>query len=322
MSARPNATRSAASAVKAPRPAAAPAAGAASRRGGTSSALAPPAGAAAHGTVTALERGFALLHCFEPEGGTLGNGELARRTGIPKSTVTRLTRTLVRLGYLAPAPEPERFRLAAGVLRLSRVFLDEVDVRALARPHMERLADATGATTLLAVPDGAGMVVIEACRARASLVLLRLDVGSRIGMANSALGRAHLASLPSAELDAALAALGREIGAARGFPDAALARALREARGAGFALSLGEVHADVNSVAVALQGPAGEPMALNCGGPVSACPEARLREQLAPLLAGTARAIARDIGGSARAVAPTRGRRHAAPSDVPEDADA
>jgi DNA-binding IclR family transcriptional regulator len=67
------------------------------------------------GTVSALERGIAVLRCFEPGGGALRNGELARRTGIPKPTLTRLAATLVSLGLLKHARADDRYELAAGV---------------------------------------------------------------------------------------------------------------------------------------------------------------------------------------------------------------
>ena len=48
--------------------------------------------------VTALARGLELLRCFTPSESVLGNQELARKTGLPKPTITRMTHTLTRLG--------------------------------------------------------------------------------------------------------------------------------------------------------------------------------------------------------------------------------
>ncbi|MCO3057777.1 IclR family transcriptional regulator, partial [Pseudomonas aeruginosa] len=55
--------------------------------------------------VTALARGLELLRCFTPRESLLGNQELARKTGLPKPTVSRLTHTLTRLGYLRHLPQ-------------------------------------------------------------------------------------------------------------------------------------------------------------------------------------------------------------------------
>ena len=50
--------------------------------------------------VTTMVRGLEILKCFQPGERLLGNKDLARRTGIPKPTVSRLTYTLTRMGYL------------------------------------------------------------------------------------------------------------------------------------------------------------------------------------------------------------------------------
>lgn len=55
--------------------------------------------------VTALARGLELLRCFTPSESVLGNQELARKTGLPKPTITRMTHTLTRLGYLKYLPQ-------------------------------------------------------------------------------------------------------------------------------------------------------------------------------------------------------------------------
>ncbi|WP_410315050.1 helix-turn-helix domain-containing protein, partial [Klebsiella pneumoniae] len=45
-----------------------------------------------------------MLRCFTPRESLLGNQELAKKTGLPKPTVSRLTHTLTRLGYLRHLP--------------------------------------------------------------------------------------------------------------------------------------------------------------------------------------------------------------------------
>src|SRR5690606_5452262 len=50
--------------------------------------------------VTALARGLEVLSCFRASNVALGNQDIARLCRLPKSTVSRLTTTLTRLGYL------------------------------------------------------------------------------------------------------------------------------------------------------------------------------------------------------------------------------
>ena len=58
------------------------------------------AGTASPDFITALARGLDVLRCFRSEPKTLGNQELARLTGLPKPTISRITFTLTELGYL------------------------------------------------------------------------------------------------------------------------------------------------------------------------------------------------------------------------------
>jgi len=62
--------------------------------------------------VVALARGLDVLRAFHPNDGLLGNQEIAARTKLPKPTISRLTYTLTKLGYLTPVPRFEKYQLA------------------------------------------------------------------------------------------------------------------------------------------------------------------------------------------------------------------
>ena len=264
-------------------------------------------------TVSALERGIAVLRCFEADPQALSNGDIARATGIPKPTVTRLLATLVSVGYLKQARESDKYVLSAGVIPLAQAFLRGVDVRAYARPHMVALAEAIGGWAYLAVRNGLEMIIVETCRAHSAMLLSRLDVGSRVPMPKSARGRACHSALAPRERERALDELRRSFGEQWPKLRAGLQLALKDAAASGYCMSIGEWHPDVNSIAVPLLAPGGEIMALLCGGPAYAFPADRLRKLIAPQLLRTAAAIAHEIGGLAgeREIAPTLQRARA-----------
>lgn len=242
------------------------------------------------GTVSALKRGIAVLHCFGNGPRALSNGEISALTRVPKPTVTRLAATLVSLGLMRQDPETEKYSLGAGVLALGQAFLSGLDVRAYARPHMAKLAEAFGGSVLLAVREGQEMVVIEACRARAPVLTIRLDVGSRLPLASSALGRAYLGALEPAERAKLLDLMDPAV--------RDIDSALRDVAAHGYSASLGELYTEINSIATAIALPGGEWLALNCGGPAFSFSEQRLREEVAPRLLAAARAIAAETGGA------------------------
>ena len=72
--------------------------------------------------VEALARGLEILRAFGQKGGLLGNQDIASITGLPKPTVSRLTYTLTKLGYLTYSPSLEKYQLDSGVMALGSAY--------------------------------------------------------------------------------------------------------------------------------------------------------------------------------------------------------
>ena len=241
--------------------------------------------------VTALARGLEVLRAFRPGDGALGNQEIALRTGLPKPTVSRLTHTLTRLGYLSHAPELEKYRLGAGVLALGYALLAGMDIRERARPLMQALADATNAAVSLGMRDRLSMVYLETCRGP-SAITLRLDVGSRIPLATSAMGRAFIAAQPVAERARLLREIERQD--PKNFPRnrRGLEQAVRQLAARGFVESIGDWQADVHAIGVPLVEPDGAVVfALTCGGAGFQLPQEKLEREIGPRLVALARTL-------------------------------
>jgi DNA-binding IclR family transcriptional regulator len=264
--------------------------------------------------VRALARGFEVLDCYAAARRPLGNAEVAQLTGIPKPTVSRLIATLIALGHLRPATQGAGYELGAGVVRLAEAFLGAIDVRHHARPHVVRLAEECNASAFLGVRDADDMLVVEAGRSRSAVALLGSDVGTRMSLYTSALGRAWLAGVDAATRAAVLAHAPGTRGRAGRALDAALAAAIRD----GYAESIGEWHANINAIAVPVRTPGGQVVSFNCGGPAFLMPQQRLESYVLPRLLRAADALARDIGGVAGAALTAQHASTAAPS--PADA--
>src|SRR5688500_14691339 len=136
--------------------------------------------------IEALARGLDVLRAFQPGDGFLGNQEIARRTGLPKSSVSRFTFTLTQLGYLNYSERLEKYQLGSGVLALGYVFVSNLAIRQLARPLMQQLAASTGVSVGLAVRDRLEMIYIEYA-APERVKTFRHEVGDRIDIRSSAL---------------------------------------------------------------------------------------------------------------------------------------
>src|SRR5689334_24932301 len=81
-----------------------------------------------------LERGIEILRAFRPGSEVLGNGELAERTGLARSTVSRLTQSLVDTGFLQYDPALRAYRLGVPVLSLAHAMRSGSTVLQLAAP--------------------------------------------------------------------------------------------------------------------------------------------------------------------------------------------
>lgn len=213
---------------------------------------------------TTLARGMELLRCFTPETPLLGNKDLARRLELPPATITRLTYTLVAMGYLAQQERQGRYRLGSAVLALGFPLLQMFEIRRRARPLMLELAQSTGAAVSIGIRDRFNIVYIEAVRAR-PMRRFPLDVGTSHSLAGSAIGRAWLMGCSAAERTALLHQLRLRAPQEWARHSVELLRNIREFPRHGCCVSVGELYPDVVAVAVPL-GPIdhGERAALNC----------------------------------------------------------
>ena len=229
--------------------------------------------------VTALARGLELLACFRSGEKLLGNQELAERSKLPKSTVSRLTYTLTKLGYLQYDDQIGKYRLGTATLALGSAMLSKLDIRQLARPMMQELADFSRATVSLGMRDRLSMIYVENCRSQAALTL-RLDVGARIPIASTAMGRAYLAEISSNERNDILERV-RELDE-MAWPSLydKVMRSADEYKTLGCCTSFGDWQPDVNAIAIAFRPSEGAaPLSINCGGPAfNLSPEFLLKE--------------------------------------------
>lgn len=243
----------------------------------------------ADGGVAALARGLELLRCFSAQAPVLANGELAERAGLPKSTVSRLTRTLVDLGYLRQ--DGRAYRVGPSVLALGYAALANLRLRDLARPHMQAFADATQTLVSLATRDRLAMIYLENCRS-ATNVTLRIPVGTQLPLATTSVGRAFLAGLPAGERAFLLEQLAAREGNGWRTLRPGIEREMTRFAEAGYCLSLGDWKKDTNAAAVPVACPDGSDLlVLSVSGPAFAVTARTLEEDLAPRLVALARHI-------------------------------
>jgi DNA-binding IclR family transcriptional regulator len=248
--------------------------------------------------VVALSRGLDVLRAFHPNDGLLGNQEIAARTNLPKPTISRLTYTLTKLGYLTQVPRFEKYQLAPSAMALGYAALANLGVRHLSESYREEVMRETGGAVAVGARDRLSMIYVG--QSRNGLALgVQLDVGSRIPIATTAMGRAFIWALPDEERTALLRDLREHYGSRWPRMRDGIERAGEMIERTGFALSVGEWQDDVHAAGVALKLNDGTgPYAFNCGAPAFRFTEDRLRNDIGPRLVAMVRNIEAALGGA------------------------
>ena len=233
--------------------------------------------------VEAVERAVAVLDTLA-DAVELGTNEIARRTGINASSVSRLLATLGAAGLVDQVDETGRYRLGLRLVELGNAALARLDLRELARPHLRGLVAATGETATLSVPGEEFAITVDFVRSPASVQSVAQIGRPSIPHATAA-GKVLLAfgdfPLP--------------VGTLRAYtPNTIVARPQLErevtrVRSQGWAQAVREREEDLNAIAAPVRDAAGELVAvLGVQGPASRFGEGPMHDARRPLLAAAA----------------------------------
>lgn len=156
-------------------------------------------------TLRTVEKALTLLEELAGAGWPgVGGGDLGRRLGLHRTTLSRFLATLARRHYVEPIEGTDRYRVGLKALELASAPLRGLPLREIGAPILEQLNRATGETVHIVVLDGGEVVTIDRVEAEHPITL-RTDIGSRRPAYASAAGKAMLAHVPETEVDEILA---------------------------------------------------------------------------------------------------------------------
>jgi len=198
--------------------------------------------------IASLERGLRLLQEFARSPGGVTNSELAERTGLARSTISRLVHTLRALGYLTMDPGTRRYVLTPKVLTLGYAVLSDKTLLQRTRPALQRIAELTGETTALAVNDGLYATFVGCARGR-NMLAVQMETGARLPMRNSASGIALIKGTPEPERQRMILRLRRDM-SQHDMDPAPFDKRLEAARKSRLVISRDDWHEGIGGVAV------------------------------------------------------------------------
>lgn len=251
----------------------------------------PRTGEPAQRHVAAVGRAIDVLEALADGAGALGTNEIARRTGINASTVSRLLATLAAARLVEFVPVSGQYRLGLRLVELANEVLARVDVRELARPHLQALVETTAETATLSIPGEHAAITVDFVQSSSSVQSVA-QIGRPSVAHATATGKVMLAFGDGELPPAPLAAYTRRTIVSH----AALAKELERVRRRSWADSVGEREDDLNALAAPVHESSGGLAAIvGLQGPASRF-NARARRAALPLLHEHADAISRAFG--------------------------
>ncbi|AJG22636.1 Transcriptional regulator, IclR family [Cupriavidus basilensis] len=238
-----------------------------------------------------------LLRAFRVGSSSLTNADLAARTGLPRPTVSRLTRSLVDSGFLRYDATERAYRLAAVVVSLADAFHHATAVPDIALPLMRKIAEAEKVNVGLAVPDQTAMVYLAAVRHSRDSVsrTRRVAPGTRVPMELTSIGMAWLAAVPAGVRDQFLARIEEKAGGEWPALHEELSRGIAQAQAQGYC-SANYQPGHLTAVGAAFRGPDHQWYGLNISFPHKPSEKPRDVARYAPLLLGLIEKISASCG--------------------------
>jgi IclR family transcriptional regulator, pca regulon regulatory protein len=256
-------------------------------------------------SLQSLERGIAVIQVFSRERPALTLSEVARLTGITRATARRILLTLEEVGHVRC--DGRLFSLTPRVLTLGWAYLSSLNLWETAQPMMEELAQTTNESCSAATLDLPDVVYVARMPTR-RIMTISLGVGTRLPAHCTSMGRALLAGLPDAELDAFLAEAQLEPFTDRTITDRSrLRQAIEAVRDDGWALVDQELEIGLRSIAAPLRAGGQTIAALNVAVAAPRVPLDELRGTILPALLETAALISTALDRQRRNGAPPLG---------------
>lgn len=236
-----------------------------------------------------------LLKVFSAEEPEIGITALAKRLGLAKSTVHRLTTTLVSEGFLEQNPLDDRYRLGLSLFSLGTLVRRRMDVSKQALVHLDALRERTDETVHLAVLEQSDIMYLFNLESQQA-IRMRSYLGVRKPAFCTSEGRAILAFSPPAVL-ARVLKNGLVARTPRTSTDpAVLLQQLEEVRLSGYAMDDEESEEGMRGLAAPIRDASGTVIAaVGLAGPVQRLSKKNLRSYT-PWVINTAETISTRLG--------------------------
>ena len=199
--------------------------------------------------VQSVERALKILDILANEGEAVSLTQIAQIIELPKSTVHGLIATLRDYHYVEQSEEDGKYYLGIRLFELGNQVSRSWDICDAARPAMKRLSREFGETVHLGAEDNGEVLYLDKITAD-SLINIMSDVGVRLPMHCSGLGKVLLAQKSPTEIKRFIAQRGLPALTTRTITTKTkLEQELQQVREQGYAIDDGEIMEGLRCVA-------------------------------------------------------------------------
>jgi DNA-binding IclR family transcriptional regulator len=244
--------------------------------------------------VSSLENALEVLGLLSADQPVLRVGEVGRKFGLPKSSVSRLLHAMSRSALIEREPGGRGYMAGPLSVRLAELYLARHSLLGLIEGALDRLVGTFGFTGYAAALSGPDIVVLRRKQGSYPLRHIR-EVGARMPAISTVTGRTLLARLPDAE------ALSRLPGISAGGTDGeehatvqALLAELGEARRQRAVIGTSVLAPAITLIAAAIMRAGESPIAMTLAFPNLAADEA-LRQAMVTAMRREASEIGRRV---------------------------
>lgn len=241
--------------------------------------------------VRSVDRALDIIQCVAERNGTASVDEITAATGLPKTTVFRVLATLTARRFVDRDPERQTYRLGTMALMIGARALGDLDLRQVAKPHIEQLMQRTSETVHLAVLADDTALCIDKIDSNRS-VRMSSFVGFRDPLYCSGVGKALLAFQDEDTRRTLLAGMRFGRLTPHTIADSAtLAAQIETIRRQGYATDIEEMEEGLACIAAPIRDHSGKVVAsVSISGPTT-----RVSDETMPELIRIVRAAATDI---------------------------
>lgn len=144
-------------------------------------------------SVQSLARASSILEAIAKNNNHISITELSKVVDLHKSTVHRLLKSLIELGYVRQNTNDSHYELTVKLFELGASVIRQNDLIATARPYLEKLSVLSGEVVHLVIPDQTDIIYVDKVESTHTL-RMHSYIGKRSPMYCTAVGKAILAT--------------------------------------------------------------------------------------------------------------------------------